>query len=394
MTTLQEVLRRFTAPEEVILPTNRFLAYRVGPEWRGMRHLLLIDRASLHEHNPTAYLLQIEIVPSPLGPKPLEPYQRLTQALHRSPDEMYRILREAPRVDLYCPYQAFVMEREIAVSDQFDRLAAPWIADTFGLVMEWTSKSHPLRQMAMPELVEAVQTLLPSRIRPDRTYRELRSLLKNGLPLVTPDTTTPFGEAIAEVTVAALPFHGERTDLVWVTPSGARKLQAWRHFDVPEQDYRRSFAHCQPEAVPYHREEQTPFGTIRHTYWRGRFVAQPPHCKVVTSSAVKGMTALTGQYYAADGTEIDLIVDTRSVESKDAWEWFPHGGEDNVFLGVMHAGITDHAQHYHRPQQVSVRPELHLLGRLSGDPIQMLKPQLERLEELWRMAQELELAYV
>jgi len=307
------------------------------------------------------------------------------------------ILTEGTAVDRYLPLQPWVLEHEVRLSHGFDRMQVPGICRALGLVMDWTSKSHPLRHVGTPALIQQIEHLLPRQIRPDRVYRELRSLLKNGLPLQHPDPELGrFGTVMTRCVVAAVPFQGERTDLVWVTPSGAEKLRAVRPFDTTEPEFRRSFQHvrCGLHYETYLRQEREPTRTPLWRYTpavRGWFEMVPPHVKVVTAAGIKGMTAHCLPLATVDGTAIDLVVDARSVQSKEAWAWFVQE-DDNLWLGEIPAGVTDHGPHYHRRQQVSIRPELHILAGLPQDPLRQLQPEMHRLRQLLWMAEDLQLA--
>lgn len=411
-TVIPEALTGFTDPQPVALPGGRWVAWRVGPEFRGTRPLVMLP-ADWQErpHEVTPYLIPPKVIPrGSTGWAFTDPLRRLQLVWEdatrrqettgarpgRSVEEF--VLSEGVPVDTYLPLQPWVLEREIAISDEFDRMQVPAICEALGLVMDWTSKSHPLRQAGTPALVEAVSQVLPSRIRPDRTYRELRSLLKNGLPLQRPDPELGIlGQVMTRLVVAAVPFGGERTDLVWVTPSGAEKLTATRRFDVTEADYEHSFRHV--EHVHYERYLRREREAYRMPLWRytpavrGWFKMKPPHVKVVTAAGIKGMGVHCLPLRTVDGTEIDMVVDARSVESKEAWAWFVQEDE-NLWLGEIPAGVTDHGPHYHRRQAVSVRPELHILAQLPMDPVRQLQPELMQLKGLLGMAHDLGLAEV
>jgi len=391
---LHDILNHFTNPTPVDFPSNRLLTYRVGVEWNGIRPLLVIpmDRfGRLAEPRllPASIRLDAEGIPVVT-----DPLRRLIKIKHssRGMDGVWEEVWAAKWVDLYLPYQAFVLEREVELDSRIDREAVPYLCRRHGLVIDWTSKSHPLRQAAVPELVEEVGFLLPAGgYRPDRVFRELRSLLKNGLPLAEPDNNR-FGKVLREVTVAAVPMRGARTDVIYATQSGQHKLRAVRRFRVPEPDFKVSFAHCAEETD--FLIEAEPVGEAdtftETTVVRGSFTVSPQTgCRVVTSCGLKGFAIpCRQQYCTADGTPIDLIVDVRSVEAKSAWAWFPQES-DNLFVTQMYAGVTDHAQHYHRAQEVAVRPELHMFGKLRIDPIDALKPSIRRAESILQIARDL-----
>jgi hypothetical protein len=268
----------------------------------------------------------------------------------------------------------------------------PQVAQRFNLVIEWTSKSHPLRVLGLPTVLDIAEAagLDYTQVSVYRAFRELRSLLKNGLPLLEPDPDKPYGDILRDVVVGVAPMKGERTDLVYATPTGAEKLRFVRRFDG--EDIRMKL--FMRDAVRYEEYEDKTQASreaaIVQRRVRGELVFSPQTMvKLVTIEGVKGMCVTLNDDVEVNGEKVDLLVDVRSVISKGAQ--LKLEGEGPWILRTK-VGATDHGSPMHREQSVSVRPEAALFGGLidTVDPLEHLEPGLlEELDEVWRMAREL-----
>lgn len=381
-------------PHRVFVPGA--VAYELGDGLDGKRALLV---ASMRLFGDPAYrIVRPSVVFTAHGLQVwsgLERLQRLTQGINEEDMQMTprQILALFPIWEQWKPHNLRVQLHEVDILPKsLDKEYIPRVLASFpDLVLEWTSKSHPLRVVGLPSVLDLAEKagLDYTRVTVHRAFRELRSVLKNGLPLEDPEDG-PFGDILCTVTVLAVPMRGERTDLIYVTPHGAQRLRFVRQFDGPE-DRMKWFLRDATEFERY--AAQRPSGRVAEVVpsVRGQCVYSPETLvKLVTVEGVKGMAVRIDHNFEIDGSPIDLIVDIRSVVSKGCQRRLH--GEAPFWYWRTRVGATDHGSPMHRVQQVSVRPETALFAGLSDrvDPVEHLEPGLtDELDDLWRMAGEL-----
>ena len=282
------------------------------------------------------------------------------------------------------PYRWEISAREVSLNIRPELI--PLAVERFGIDYRWTSKSHPLRIAATRELIEYVSPLLdvPFPVRYDRVYRELRSLLRNGVTALNP-ADGPFGEILVKLRVAVVATGNQKTDVLYITPSGRKKAR----FVMPVE---------LPEGHPAQHLLQDAEHTVDDLRWIRRIVRgtiNPVGMKLVSTLALKGMTLPVRQYYDAEGNEVDLVVELNSVQSKDLQCMLLDGAaDDGVWFVDMLFGCTHAAELVTGPHNLKVRPEIHAIADLRLDPLEMIQKDLAWAEELRLMARDLGLALI
>lgn len=393
---MEHEIARFS-PTRVFMPGA--IAFELGPCIDGKRALLVSSIRLFGD--PAFRIIRPAIVFTDHGFQVwsgLERVRRLANAVNEEDLDMSprQVLSLFPIWERWKPHNLEVQLHEVDIlPKQLDKEYIPRVLGRFPqLVLEWTSKSHPLRVVGLPGVLDlaAEAGLDYTQVSVHRALRELRSVLKNGLPLEEPESG-PFGDILRTVTVVAVPMRGERTDLVYVTPHGARRLQYKRQFSG-DTDRMRWFLR---DAVEYRQSESVrQVGRLQelHDSVEGYCIYSPETLvKLVTIEGVKGMAVTLDHDLEIGGRPVDMLVDIRSVVSKGCQCLLQ--GEAPFWYWQTRVGATDHGSPMHRQQLVSVRPEAALFAELkdSIDPLEHLEPGLANaLDDLWRMANELGLA--
>ena len=383
-----EVLKPFGA-RRAFLPGG--IAFEAGPGLEGKRALVasiprLFGDPAWRIIRPAIYADGMQVWSG------LERVQRL---LNREAEDHLSISEAIslfPIWEQWKPHNLEVQLMEVDILPRsLEKEYMPQVARRFGLVLEWTSKSHPLRVMGLPGVLDLAERagLDYTQVPVYRAFRELRSLLKNGLPLEEPEDA-PFGDILRTVTIGVAPMKGHRTDMIYATPSGARKLRFVRRFEgerIRVEPFLR-------DAVSYEEyEDRIQAGrqaAVVQKHASGYCIFSPETLvKLVTVEGVKGMCVLLDHDIEVNGVSVDLLVDVRSVTSKGAQLRLEGEGP---WLLRTRVGATDHGSPMHGEQAISVRPEAALFGGLIDriDPLEHLEPGLaEDLDTLWRMAREI-----
>ena len=364
------------------------IAFEAGPGLEGKRALIasiprLFGNSAFRIIRPAVYADGMQVWSG---------LERIMRLLTRGEDEIGvgQTLSLFPIWEQFKPHNLEVQLLEVDVLPlSLDKRYIPQVARRFGLVLEWTSKSHPLRVLGLPGVLDlAGQVMDYTAVPVYRAFRELRSLLKNGLPLEDPEEGE-FGDILRSVTIGVAPMKGERTDLIYATPRGSKRLRFVRRFEGEKMRVQ----HFLRDARTYEEyEEKLPAG--RHAYIQNRVIGELIYSpqtvvKLVTTEGVKGMCVELGHDVEVNGEPVDLLVDVRSVISKGA-QLKLEG--DGPWIYRTRVGATDHGSPMHREQLVSIRPEAALFSGLIDkvDPLEHLEPGLaEELDTVWNMAREL-----
>lgn len=383
-------------PSRAFLPG--FVAWEIGPGIRGKRAALVSGVRAFGD--PAFRIIRPAILFTGRGLELLSGIERVNRLVHSVNGEDLelsprQVLSLFPIWEQWKPHNLRVQLHEVDILPrQLGKEYVPRVLFSYpDLVLEWTSKSHPLRVVGLPSVLDLAEKagLDYTRVTVHRAFRELRSVLKNGLPLEEPELGM-FGDILRTATVLAVPMRGERTDIIYVTPHGAKRLRFVRHFDGPE-DRMKWFLRDAAEFERY--DAQRPSGRVAEVVpsVRGHCIYSPDTIiKLVTVEGVKGMAVCIDQDFEIGGNAVDLIVDIRSVVSKGCQGLL--NGEAPFWYWQTRVGAT-HGSPMHREQLVSVRPEAALFAGLhdSIDPLEHLEPGLaDELDDLWRMAHELGLA--
>lgn len=385
-------------PNRVFVPGGA--GFEIGPGYRGARAMLVTSRQLFQDVawrilRPAILVRddQIELLSGH------ERFQRLlgSRLVESERLTISQVLTLFPVWERFKPLNLTVQAHEVdIIPHELDKSLIPRVLAQFPeLVPEWTSKSHPMRVVGMSEVQNWMHQLVPVEVPRYRAMRELRSLLKNGLPVEHQDPAVPepFRAILIPVTIGVAPFRGERTDLVYVTRKGMQKLRFLRQFEgepEPMKWFLRDAARIETDT------EQVPAGrnlTKTVNIVRGTVTYTPELVKLVTVEGIKGMTLPIDRDLEVLGEPVDLLVDVRSVVSKGAQNRLePNTNANPPWLIRTLVGATDHGTPMHRDQMVSVRPEVALFGNIRDtmDPVEHLEPGLaRRLDEVWEMAHQL-----
>ena len=321
--------------------------------------------------------------------------ERLNRLLASDRDDSMSVsesLALFPIWEQFKPHNLEVQLLEVDILPRsLDKRYIPQVATRFGLILEWTSKSHPLRVLGLPQVLDLAERagLDYTQVSVYRAFRELRSLLKNGLPLEDPEDG-PFGDILRSVVIGVAPMRGERTDLIYATPGGSKKLRFVRRFDGEELRVKPFLRDTVRYEEYEDRMQASREAAVVRRSVRGELIFSPQTMvKLVTLEGVKGMCVALDHDVEVNGEKVDLLVDVRSVISKGAHLRLEG---DGPWIMRTRVGATDHGSPMHREQSVSVRPEAALFGGLidTVDPLEHLEPGLtDELDEVWRMAREL-----
>lgn len=385
---IQNYLSRFN-PRRAFVPGA--VAYECGAGIQGKRALVV---ASTRIFGDPAFRIIKPAIRFGDGFEVLSGLDRLNRLINnQSEDDAMsagKILGLFPIWEQFKPHNLEIQLNEVDILPRnLQKEYIPRVAQQFGLVLEWTSKSHPLRTLGLPSVLDIAGSVMDyTRVCVHRAFRELRSVLKNGLPLEEPEPGE-FGDILRTVTIGVVPMRGERTDLIHATPRGARRLRFIRRFEGEEHQVRWFVR----DAERYEKREERVGGRvqqIRQTI-TGHVVYSPETLvKLVTVEGVKGMCTMLPHDVQVNGIDVDLLVDVRSVISKGAQLLLE--GDSPFWTYRTMVGATDHGTPMHREQVVSVRPEAALFAGLADsiDPVEHLQDGLvQELDTLWRMAHQL-----
>lgn len=322
-------------------------------------------------------------------------------------------------------HQVEQLMREIVLKhtldDAMEQKVINAICQIEGITAHITSKAKPLTTIGTHwDHIESVTDwgVMPM----DKQGREFRSIMKNAIQWKRGSIDKwkifkPFLVAFCECPLFVGTGENKQPccDMIATTPSGRTKMVAHYQFDSERLLRNAERFEAVDNLVEYQDIRELEPGVVSVTpRFKGTYtLGENSIRKLVSAHALKGMEfPLEKNLYTEDGRAIDILIDTRSVESKKAWSLAlrsfpcPEGknrgthlnevwqvatniysnnkmiGQAVVFEELFATTVENHLMIGDTHHSLKIRPEAHLLGGIGYDPLKVaIEPNFREIQE-------------